>query len=42
VPNKPECNVKLANGDIVTIAGKFIMRREDYDRFNEVLSRPVT
>jgi hypothetical protein len=34
--------VKLANGNIETIDRKFIMRREDYDRLAEVLSRPVT
>jgi hypothetical protein len=42
VLDKPEYHVKLANGNIETIAGKFIMRREDFDRVDEVLNRPVT
>jgi hypothetical protein len=42
VQDRPEYNVKLPNGDIVTVARKFIMRREDYDRVAEVVSRPVT
>jgi hypothetical protein len=42
VPEKAEYIVKLANGDIETIARKFIVRREDYDRVAEVLGRPVT
>jgi hypothetical protein len=41
VLNKDEYNVKLANDDIVTVA-QSIMRREDYDRVAEVVSRPVT
>jgi hypothetical protein len=42
VQDRPEYNVKLANGDIVTVARKHIMRREDYDRVAEVVGRPVT
>jgi hypothetical protein len=42
VPNKAAYNVKLANDEVETVARKFIMRREDYDRVAEVFERPVT
>jgi hypothetical protein len=42
VGDRAEYNVKLADGDIKTFARKAIMRREDFDRMSEVLSRPVT
>lgn len=41
-PNAAVYTVKLANGDIETIDRKLIMRREDYDRLADVLTRPVT
>jgi hypothetical protein len=42
VQDRPEYNVKLADGGFVTIARQSIIRREDYERWAEVVSRPVT